>query len=115
MGEIPCMKTLSNLKTALAIEDEVFMRSIAEKTHNIVVMDNLDKLVRKTLTHKTLPIILSRQIEPTLQFLDNNRNSLEDTLQHFNIDYFLMNSQDNHEDKEAFLQVMSMPMPEPRA
>ena len=106
MGEIPSMRTLSNLKTVLAIEDEVFMRSIAEKTHNIVVMDNLDKLVNKTLTHKTLPVILSRKIEPSLQFLDNNRKSLDDTMQQFNIDYFLMNSQENDEDKEAFLQVL---------
>ena len=81
------------------------MGQIAKSHHLAFVIDNLDKLVKKVVNHKTLPIILCQPIVDSVENLPNHRKTLEDSHSNFDPEFFSLDSPCNSEEKHAFLQV----------
>ena len=75
------------------------MGQIAKSHHLAFVIDNLDKLVKKVVNHKTLPIILCRPIVDSVEKLQNHRKTIEESHSNFEAEFC------NSEEKHAFLQV----------
>ena len=81
------------------------MKEIARNSHIATVIDNLDREVRGVLVHKTLPLLLCQNTIDCITNLDNERKQFEEIMSKFQTDFFLLNSADNIEEKNAFLKV----------
>ena len=104
-GESVQVRTLLNTRTDLAIKDEENVRKVAKKSSIAVVLDNLDREVKKVLVHKTLPVLLCRNIPDQLDSLDGSRKSLEEAASSFTPDFFCLDTSSNKEEKDSFLKV----------
>ena len=106
-GESVQVRTLLNTRTELAIKDEENVRKIAKKSSIAVVLDNLDREVKKVLVHKTSPVLLCRDIPVDLDNLETSRKSLEEAASSFTPDFFCLDATCNRKEKECFLEVLS--------
>ena len=90
LGDTICSRQLLDVKTDLAIKDEDHMGQIAKSHHLAFVIDNLDKLVKKVVNHKTLPIILCRPIVDSVERLQNHRKTIEESHSNFEAEFFFL-------------------------
>ena len=88
LGETVTSRSLLDTRTGLAIKDEDYIREISKSFTTAMVLDNLDRSVKKVVQHQTLPMILSRKV-PNLDELDTTRKSLEEAMLNFNLDFFV--------------------------
>ena len=105
MGESMSARKVRNIKTSLAIIDEQNVKKMAKHQYISIVIDNLDKSVKKVVQHKTLPILLCRSIPDIVHNLDTKRKGLEDVILNYSVPFFLLDSPRHSEEKEAFLKV----------
>ena len=106
LGETLSCRSLLDVRTDLAIKDEEFMMSLARDHHLAYVIDNLDIEHNKVLEHKTLPIILCRKVSDSVESYYDTRKSLDENLAFFDLDFFCLDSPQNIEEKNAFLDVL---------
>ena len=105
-GESVQVRTLLNTRTDLAIKDEEKMKGVAKTSSIVMVLDNLDREVKKVLIHKTLPVLLCRSIPDKIGHLDTTRKSLEEANSSFNPDFFSLDAPCNEKELECFKKVM---------
>ena len=105
LGESETPRILLNIRTGLAILDEEEIRVIAKNSSIVMVIDNLDRTVRKVLQHKTLPILLCRDIREDLLDLSHQEKSLNESMEQFSTEFLLMDSPANREEKDSLLEV----------
>ena len=105
LGETESPRNLLDTRTQLAIVDEEEIRAIATNCSIVTVIDNLDRTVNNVLQHKTLPVLLCRDITEDINDLSHQSKSLTETMQQFSVDFLLMESPLNEEEKENFLEV----------
>ena len=106
LGESISVRSLLDLRTSLAVQDEADIKEAAKDLYFATVLDNLDRHVKKVLQHKTLPILLGRKFPDNIDQLDKQRKSLEEVMSSFTPEFFSLDSSSNSEEKEAFLQVL---------
>ena len=105
LGEVEAPRQLLDTRTSLAVADEEETKKVAESSDIAIVIDNLDTQVNKVLQHKTLPILLCRNVSEELKGLRNQGKSLQESVQNFKAEFFLLNSPCHAEEKESFLEV----------
>ena len=62
LGEVEAPRQLLDTRTSLAVADEIEMKEVAKTNDIIIVLDNLDKQVKKVVQHQTLPVLLYRNV-----------------------------------------------------
>ena len=105
LGEVEAPRQLLDTRTSLAVADEEEMKKVAESSDIVIVIDNLDTQVNKVLQHKTLPVLLCRNVSEELDGLQNQGKTLYESMQNFNAEFLLLNSPSHAEEKESFLEV----------
>ena len=105
LGESITSRNLLNVRTDLAIKDEDNVKELSMSLHNVTVLDNLDRTVRKVLQHQTLPVLLYRKIPREFYSKETEKKTLEDALKNFSTSFFSIDSDSNIDEKRAFLQV----------
>ena len=106
LGETIHSRNLLNVRTDLAIKDENHIKQIASHSHIATVIDNLDKQVKRVINHKTLPILLCREVDNSVENMSNQRKTLDESQAQFKLDFFLMDNPSNFEEKESFMEVI---------
>ena len=105
LGESTGPVNLLKTRTELAVHDEVMVKNLAKDCYMAIVMDNLDREVKKVVQHHTLPVLLFRDVPDMYHELSDNKKSLDDVMSSFHQDFFCLDSACNLEEKTAFLNV----------
>ena len=105
LGETLHPTKLRDTRIQLAVEDEKNVKKMAKGLHIGMVIDNLDKSVNKVLQHQTLPLLLCREVPVDYISLDDFKKPLEEVMDCFTEDFFLLDSPCHSEEKKAFLKV----------
>ena len=87
LGETLSERHLLDTRTMLAVKDEEIIRDSVKNTTNVIVFDNLDMKVKHVLHHKTLPIILSRDIRLSIQELSQEEKTIDEAVLSFSNDF----------------------------
>ena len=73
----------------------------------VFVLDNLDRVVKKVVQHQTLAILLSRDVSPHLEGLDDSdRKTIDEAKSFFTYQFLNMESEINKDEKTSFLEVL---------
>ena len=105
LGDSLSSRAFLDVRTDLAIKDEELMMSWAKDHQFAYVIDNLDIEHNKIMEHKTLPIILCRKVLDSVESMDDKRLTLEENLVNFNLEFLLLDSVQNTQEKCAFMEV----------
>ena len=105
LGETVTARTLLDTRTHLAIEDENRVRGLSQHFHSAIVIDNLDRTVKKVLQHQTLPVLLSREVPVNYYQMNTERKSLEDATLLFTPAFFSIDSPCHDSEKKSMMQV----------
>ena len=62
LGHTITSQQLLNTRTQLAVYDESSEKAMAKHKFTVIVLDNLDREVKKVIQHQTLPVLLSRDV-----------------------------------------------------
>ena len=105
LGETLTPHRLRDTRILLAVKDEENVREMSKGLSIAMVIDNLDKSVNKVLQHQTLPLLLCRDVPEEYFTLDDTKKPLEEVLNCFTEEFFLLDSPHHSEEKNAFLKV----------
>ena len=105
-GESVQVRSLLDTRTDLAIKDEEKVKKVAKHSSIVIVLDNLDREVKKVLVHKTLPVLLCRSIPGEMADLDSLRKSLKEATSSFRPEFFSLDDPCNKKEKECFMKVI---------
>ena len=106
LGFTTSPQQLLNTRTQLAIYDETQVKAMAKQKFTVIVLDNLDREVKKVLQHQTLPVFLSRDVPHEYLSLSDENKSLDEVMASFTPEFFSFESPCHVAEKEAFLQVV---------
>ena len=105
LGDTLTPQRLRDTRIQLAVQDEENVRAMCKGLSIAMVIDNLDKSVNKVLQHQTLPLLLLRDVPEEYFSLDDSKKTLEEVLNCFTEEYFLLDTPRHSEEKKAFLKV----------
>ena len=105
-GESVQVRSLLDTRTDLAIKDEEKVKKVAKHSSIVIVLDNLDREVKKVLVHKTLPVLLCRSIPGEMADLDSLGKSLKEATSSFRPEFFSLDDPCNKKEKECFMKVI---------
>ena len=80
-------------------------KQMAQTHHMAIVLDNLDREVKKVIQHQTLPVLLFREVPHEFFQKDSSRKNLEEVHDSLTPDMFYLGSDQNLPEKEALLLV----------
>ena len=108
IGESIYPRHLLDIKSRLAVKDEENIKEVAKYCSIAIVLDNLDRQVKKVLQHKTLPMLLCRDMPQVISDLGTQKKTLEESLLNFEPNFFYLDASSNSNEKEAFLKVNTL-------
>ena len=106
LGETLHPNSLRETRIKLSVKDEENVKEMAKGLSIGIVLDNLDKCVNKVLQHQTLPLLLCREVPEEFISLDDFKKPLEEVMDSYTEDFFLLDSPCHSEEKTAFLKVI---------
>ena len=102
LGDTLTPQRLRDTRIQLAVQDEENVRAMSKGLSIAMVIDNLDKSVNKVLQHQTLPLLLLRDVPEEYFSLDDSKKTLEEVLNCFTEENFLLDTPRHSKEKKAF-------------